>query len=1311
MAVLLSIFSISSSQCGGCPGCRSDDISQELFDCTASREDGYLPPPPATFTPKELYTFNPYLPKVNIITGEYCEEECDLIVGGIEPLSYRRFYGHQGYKDEGYGHWRINPECLFLFNFTVRDHPKYGAIGSKNGSFFLYEQANGNVYSFDAQKNRSFTNGAENTGHNHLLNTRITYRSVKKSKNDYHFYWEGTIEHGNGNLSVFKSDWKQWESGSFSPPYQAKIIEERRPNGNIIRYGYENYNGPDSSRPKHAPDYYVLNSISAYSAKGVLLGCLQVNYQRTDSKKRGKRVQTICVTGSDGRQTYLHHNIREVQAEKTIRKLGKTTKRPAIYDTVLHQVDTTWKPTQYYAYRWEHAKSYFNAPFMCLAGQIDGRVLETHYDLGSQRVVAQSAPVGPNDQMAPIARYEYQSDHTVVYDGENNKTIYRFNGDRRITAVEKYQGSQLYNVEKSEWDPSTGNLLKKTIEDGLGNPFYLAEYTYDKNQNVIEERIGGGHDVTTRIFSKDGFNLKLSESDRPGVVVKYSYIPNTNLLASELVYDHGTLCKRTFHFYDDQIGSARVKTVIDDGKNEDPNNISGVSYRRIIEIIPKRTMPCLGMPEQILEKTIDDHGHEIFLKKVVYAYHPSGKITREDHYDADDKYRYSITNTYDAKERLVGTTDALGNTTAFKYDNNFNLIAQIGPRSDMRKEWVYDRANRPIEAKEWQTDGTVLTTKKQYDKASRVIATVDACGFETKYEHDSLGRVTGIFHPDGTVERKVYDVLGNVIQEIDPNGFVTRKEYNFRGQQTALYRPDGSEEHFSYNDHSDTLASHIDSQGTQTLYFYDIFDHPIRVEIYSRNGELLKVTTATYSPFNKLSETDGEGHTAHYKYDFAGRKIAENRHEKELRYFYDARGNLSLTQEGDAFYDETFDCKGKLIEKKATDLASTLLEQEKYTYDEAGNCTHIVNSKGASETVYNTQGLPLLKRDALGNSTQYSYAYKNGLTITEIDPLGIQTIHFHDGRGNEIRTCKRNAKGDEIQKVERIFDGNKNPVQETHFVFENATLSKTIVHTRVYGPCNRLEKIIEAGQKETLYLYNTTGKLTHIIKPDKRELISEYDAFSRLCHFFSLDFGYTYTYDKNDRVISVFDAIQHAQTVRKYDALSNVIEEKLGNGLTLFSAYDSHGRRTQITFPDSSHAHFSYQANRLFQVSRNGLKYTYAERDLEGDPSKIELPAYLGSITIARDPLSRWRELASPFYSAIFGNEAYDPVGNLCCYQYSDDIGTKKCSYAYDDLNQLIYEDGHSYRHDSIHNRLAKDDLSYTVNDLCDARRRCSLRI
>ncbi len=1265
----------------------AQETDEKAFDLVASNSDGLMDVPPLTFNLKEVSAFNAHLPKVNVITGEYCEEECDLIVAGIEPLSFRRFYGHLGFKDETYGHWRVNPESIFFFGYG---NNAYGAVGFEDGSFGLYDRLEGDFYKLNAKKNRNFTNGEAITGQNHPLNTRVTLKKVKQRK-DKRYYWEGTIYDGNGRQRSYQSSIYGDDKYHDDPLDQGKIVEDKKPNGNILRYTYR-YNESGTNYRTHYA-YRILESIDAYSSRGILLGTLKIYY----GKGSHDRLAEVSMIGSDGRHVVLHHQIRKVQNKHGSHFFGYT---PAIYDTVLKQVDTSWKPTQYYEYRWEHEKTYFVAPFMYQASQESGCMLETLYD-PAHKVLSQSLPVGPNGQMVPIARYTYHDNHTIVYDGEDNKTIYRFNNDDRITAIEKYQKERLLGAEKKEYNPSTGNVIKKTVADSVGKLLAITEYRFDDHQNAIEEKIGG-IDVITRTFTNDGFNLIETESDRPGKSVKYTYVPQTNLVASEMTFEQDRILKRVFHFYDDQIGSAKVKTIIDDGQSLQADDLTGVTYRRIFDILPRRTLPCVGLTDEIKEKTIDIHGNEILLGRVCYSYHPSGKIEKEDHYDAYDHFRYSCIHTYDEKERLIATKDPLGNTTHFAYDSNFNLVAQSGPKADMRKEWVYDRANRPVLEKEWQTDGTVLVTKKVYDKTSRVIATIDECGFETRYEHDALGNITAICYPDGSVARKLYDFCGNLLAETDCNGFTTRYEYDLRSRQTAIYRPDGSTEFFAYNPHSGTLSCHTDAQGTKTFYSYDIFDRPVRTETYGADQTLLKQTFATYSAFNKLSETDGEGNTTHFQYDYAGRKIAEDKNGKVSRYFYDALGRLNKTQEGDAVYEEEFDLKGQILAKKTLDLSGDLQSEEHYSYDEAGNQTQIINSKGTSETVYDTRAQPILKKDALGFTTHFQYDYANGFTKTETDAIGIQTIHLFDARGNALETCKKNAAGEEIQKVNRRFDGNKNLIEEKHVVFEGIIPTKTIVHRWTYGPCNRLEKLVEAGQKETLYTYDASGKLSQLIKPDKTALNSNYDALSRLARFFSKDFDYSYLYDRNDRILSVFEAKSASTTARQYDHLGNMTQEILGNGLTLVNAFDNHGRRVKSRFPDGSYASFSYKANQLYQIARTGLTYTYSERDLEGHLSKIELPAHLGTISIERDPLSRWKTFASPFYKAVFSQESYDPVGNLCQYQFSDAIGTKQCSFVYDDLQQLTAEDGHFYAHDSLHNRLIKDEHAYSINDLCE---------
>lgn len=1144
---------------------------------------------------------------------------------------------------------------------------------------------------------KSFTNASFSSGQQHPLNTKIsftTYRDGLFRK------YDGFIQSGNGGRRFFTTDEKMYPSADrygaavgYLPPFQGYLTEERRPNGNIVRYDYIDFNEGKTQRP-----YYVLKSITAYnSSKTKVLGSFDIHYSRS---KHSRNVEQIHVTGSDGRKAILHHHVREVQRKKKVRELGKSYTRPKIVDIVLDHVEAPSKPTQSYNYRWEKAKYYFDHPYMFYAGEPEGRVLETIHDLGSKKIAAQNAPVGLNGEMCPIARYEYQNDHTVVYDGENQKTIYRFNDDKRITAVEKYDANQLVNVERSEWNGSNGNLIRKQVEDGSGNILHISEYEYDQNHNVIEERIGDGKsgDTIRRTFSDDGFNLILTESDRPGKLVRYSYIPDTNLLSSEITYEHNQIIKRIFHFYDNEITSVRIKTIIDDGHSENPFDLAHVTCRKILEMQPKREVPCVGLPKEMQEKMIDGNGNEILLKKIRYTYHPSGKIEREDHYDANDVYRYCIINEYDEKERLIATTDALGSRTTFTYDANFNLTSQDGPRSDIHKEWSYDKVNRPTQEREWQTDGTILVSEKKYDKCSRLISQTDPCGFETRYEHNALGQLTAVIHPDGAVEQKEYDALGNVIKEIDANGHITRKEYNFRGQPIAIYHSDGRKEHFTYHTDGGTLATHIDPSSTKTIYFYDLFDNPIKTEVYSPGGDLLATTSATFSPFHKLSETDAEGITTYYTYDCAGRMTAKQIGDQTVSYTYDELGRLIHTLEENVITANIYDVKGQLVEKRIDDLDNQEYFQETYAYDEAGNRISITTCAGVSQTAHNSRGEPIQKIDPLGNTTHITYSYGNCFTKTMTNPKGVQTLEIHDNRGRLIDLQVQNASGEIIQKREKKYDLAGNQTHSIEYVFEGPSLRETITHEWIYGPGGRIEKVIEAGEKTTQYFYDKAGRLKTIIKPDGAEVHREYDALGRLARYYGTGIDYAYTYDRKDRLLEVEDKALKTATIRVYDIYDNVVEEKLASGLIVRSHYDPYGRRTALYLPDGSEVIFTYRGPYLYSVSKNGYTHIYSERNLAGKPILITLPNNSGAISITWDSLLRWDKLHSPHYQADCN---YDVVGNLIEYSYTDPLGSVKNTYKHDDLNQLISENKHDYQYDSLFNRTGKDENSYSLNPLC----------
>lgn len=1194
--------------------------------------------PHRLFAPTERSTFLPQIPKVNLATGEYFEDSCDLVVAGSEPISIRRFYNHtSGHFEQIYGHWRVNPETFMLFNFEPAQKTEtYVGAGGTNGSFALFDNKVASGFTLKPVKNKGFTNTSL-SGQYHPLNTRVSYKKGTTTfkygicEPEKHCWWEGSIKEGNGNERFFKTDTRQWpqmgnenpqrisrhpcsvereiQEFPFKPPYQGQIIKESKPNGNVICYEYLDCNAKNPYVWHELPTSYALKSIRAYSATGLLLGSVEIEYDShafTGLRAYFQLIDKVKFKGSDGRVAVYG------QTQRTVHKGVE-------YDTVLEEVFSPGQPLQRYKYQNARNKKnngYISPPLLCRVHQGERHFYETAYK-DNKKVAAQSAPVGPNGEVVPIMRYEYGDNYTIVYDAEDNKTLYRFDQDKRITDVERYKDNTLYSAEKSRWDPSTGNLLNRCVEDAAGKVFYSVEYAYDNNHNVIEERVLGSSPIY-RTYSTDGLNLKLTESDRPGKEVRYSSIPHTNLLATEFVTLHGTIVKRTFHYYDRALGAVCIKTIIDDGRSENPEDLADVTFRHIIEVTPKRTLPCIGLPEEVRE-----YAGEKMLKKVRSTYHPSGKITSEEHYDADDRYCYTLHNRYDDQERLIETTDPLGYSTRYTYDSQFNLIAQEGPKPDQRIEWRYDLANRPIQQLEWQSDGTILTTQQQYDKNSRVIASIDPSGFKTRYTYDHLGRIIEITHPDGTVEKKAYNVLDQVIEETDPNGDTIRREYNPRGQATAIFYPDGTQEHFVYNKEGGTLAKHSDRHGVTTYYTYDLLDNLIQTKTETAT------TKATYTPFRLVSEIDPLGAATTITYDLAGRKMAERKGEKETRFAYDSLGRLCRTQEGDVITHLTYDFKGQLLEKTIEGAF-----RESYRYDEAGNRIAVTTCGGTTRTAYNTRGEPIRIEDPLGRVTEISYNYEGGLRKTTRDPKGVVRTVYHDANKRPIDFQTHDSNGALIQREERSYDPAGNQTHTSVSIFEGSELKKILAHEWRYGPQGRLESFIEAGEKETRYLYDHLGRLAKQIKPDGQSIHREYDSQNRLARYYGEGIDYIYTYDAKNHLIAIQDSIHNTTLECTYDLYDNMIVEKFDTGLVIRRDYDPYGRCTALHLPDESSIKRTYKGPYLHSLSRGGLTHTYSMRNMSGRPTKILL-VNQQTVDIEWDPLHRWKSYLTPILALL----------------------------------------------------------------------------
>lgn len=148
-------------------------------------------------------------PKVNPVTGEYCEEEVDLIVAGSEPISIRRYYNSNAPYDPRCASWRYNPECFFVANLEWGSQETFASIGDTDGSVCSFKRStySQNVFDFEVPKSLTIF---QPDGQSHPLNTKIQYWRYGDPKDKKRFQYMGTITDGSGRQRSFASAMHRW---------------------------------------------------------------------------------------------------------------------------------------------------------------------------------------------------------------------------------------------------------------------------------------------------------------------------------------------------------------------------------------------------------------------------------------------------------------------------------------------------------------------------------------------------------------------------------------------------------------------------------------------------------------------------------------------------------------------------------------------------------------------------------------------------------------------------------------------------------------------------------------------------------------------------------------------------------------------------------------------------------------------------------------------------------------------------------------------------------------------------------------------
>ena len=398
-------------------------------------------------------------------------------------------------------------------------------------------------------------------------------------------------------------------------------------------------------------------------------------------------------------------------------------------------------------------------------------------------LVTERQPFGETGSAATETRYTYGALSELVtttreIEAGGAVTVERraYDPNYNLESVIHPEGNETRNV----YGPR--NLLLSTTR-GFGSPeavvdsyVYNADrertaYTNGRLQSFATEYDGYGR--VARVVDPLG-NATVSKYDANGNVVESEHYDPAGTLLAESAGEYDLLNRKTaslealFDAGDPATeGILRSATVYDAASN----------VRQTTDALGRTTVSRYDSAERLVE-TIDPAGN-----RLVRTLDANGNATLTESVETTPDggtVTVPYQTAYDALNRPVSRTDALGNMTRTAYDARSNAIRQTDAEGHVTASF-YDGLDRRIRAV--RPEG--ISIESAFDGNSRLTRYRDALGNETSWTYDALDRKATTTYPDQTSESYAYDGAGNVTQVADANGSTVTQTYDAANRLTA----------------------------------------------------------------------------------------------------------------------------------------------------------------------------------------------------------------------------------------------------------------------------------------------------------------------------------------------------------------------------------------------------------------------------------------------------------------------------------------------------------------------------------------------
>ena len=529
-----------------------------------------------------------------------------------------------------------------------------------------------------------------------------------------------------------------------------------------------------------------------------------------------------------------------------------------------------------------------------------------------------------------------------------------------------------------------------------------------------------------------------------------------------------------------------------------------------------------------------------------------------------------------ASERTVSASSVIASTAVIDDRGRTTLQSDSVGHATAK---IYDGLDRPLSVTRQNRNGPSLTQTFTYYPAGQVHTETNGLGMTRTTDLDGLNRPSLVTEEGGQLPapRKtqiVWDEAGNKRDVIDPRGVDAHTEVDYanrarsaslslvslpaEGLSTAVVGQSGVIATFDY----DALGNKVretDIHGHETVFAYDALYRAVRQTSAAVPGAGPNASSLTYAnrrrfdrAGNKTRETDGNGHSTDFTYDFADRLLASTDPVGRIqRREYDANGNVvheTTEANGSVQVDRStpgydglnrpLSTQVSLARETGPNLSYTTLN----AYDDVQHITWTRSARGfvnrrdlddldrpTLEIVdYAGPGSPLARAPddanagaALGLTTSYEYD-ANGNRSATVDALGRRTEEKHDGLD---RVIERDMP---LSLVERFaYDGAgrvirhtdvRGIVLKTAYDLAGREVSQTLVESITNGGADLLtllrsySDVADGGGLVSVEEKDANGhSVVHVQDALHRE-VQTFDALGKLSRSF---------FDARDRTASI----------------------------------------------------------------------------------------------------------------------------------------------------------------------------------------------